>query len=243
MNNDNVQYPTGHTITRYNEELATLCNLVIDMGETVVRQIKDAGICIKTGDVEIAKNILQTELHIDKMDVSIEEKIIQVLALRQPVAKDLRVILSVNKIISFLERIGDQARVIAELSLKLYDNEHVSPDEKLIGGIPRMTRFVYTMVHLAIQSFKNQDIELAIEVIEMDAELEEQFDSAIRSISTYVMQDPRKIGNAVDVLMGLRSLDRIGGHAKSISRQLIFMVKGINIRHESFEDTISAVRS
>ena len=99
------------------------------------------------------------------------------------------------------------------------------------------------MVHLSIQSFKNQDIELAIEVIEMNEELEAQFDSGIRSISTYVMQDPRKIGDAVEVIMGLRSLDRIGGHAKSISRQLIYMLKGINIKHETVDNFISTIRA
>ena len=106
-----------------------------------------------------------------------------------------------------------------------------------------MAKYVNAMVGLSIQAFQEMDVELALEVIEMDKDLSEQFDAAVRSLSTYVLEDPRRVGEAVHVVLGLRSLDRIGGHAKSIGRQVIFMVKGINVRHQSIESLAAEIRA
>ncbi|GJL83164.1 MAG: phosphate transport system regulatory protein PhoU [marine bacterium B5-7] len=233
----------GHIFHRFDEELQSLIKLVGEMGELATEQVREAGKAIKKGSLERARSVVNRENRIDQLDIAIDEEIHRVLALRAPMAKDLRILLTVNRIGSFLERIGDQANGIAELALFLFKEDSSDPDKRLLSGIPRMAKYVIAMVEMSIQSFKRMDIELALEVIEMDRDLNEQFDTSIRSLTTYVLEDPRRIGDAVQVVLGLRSLDRIGGHAKSISRQVIFMVKGVNVRHQSVEILAAEIRA
>ncbi|KAA3627158.1 MAG: phosphate transport system regulatory protein PhoU, partial [Proteobacteria bacterium] len=197
----------------------------------------------KKADTERARLVLEREKQVDDLDNAIDDEIHRIIALRAPMARDLRILLSVNRIGSYLERIGDQASSIANLIIKLYQNADTVPDKRLLNGIPRMAKYVNAMVGMAVRAFQNMDMELALEVIEMDRDLNEQFDGAVRSLTTYVLEDPRRVGNAVEVVLGLRSLDRIGGHAKSIGRQVIFMVKGVNVRHQSVESLAAEVRS
>lgn len=240
---DKAQAATeGHIFHRFDEELQALIALVGEMGDLVTEQIQEAGRAIRKGDIERARAILDREKKIDEFDCAIEDEIHRILALRQPMARDLRVLLTVNRLGSYLERIGDQARRVADLAIKLY-KEDAKPDERLLNGIPRMAKYVNAMVEMAIRAFQTMDEELALEVIEMDRDLSEQFDSAVRSLTTYVLEDPRRVGEAVHVVLGLRSLDRIGGHAKSIGRQIIFMVRGVSVRHQKVEDVAAEIRS
>lgn len=232
----------GHIFHRYDEELQALVRLVVEMGELVGDQIRECGKAIKKGDIERARRILDREKKVDEYDDQIEDEIHRLLALRQPMARDLRVLLTVNRLGSYLERIGDQARDIARLTVKLYSDE-MAPDKRLLTGLPRMAKYVKAMLGMSIRAFETMDVELALEVIEMDRDLSEQFDSSVRSLSTFVLEDPRRVGDAVEVVLGLRSLDRMGGHAKSIGRQVIFMVKGINVRHQSAEDLAAELRA
>ncbi len=232
----------GHIVHRFDEEMHALIALVVEMGELVSEQIREVGKAIKKGDVERARLILDREKKIDEFDDAIEEEIHRILALRQPMARDLRVLLTVNRLGSYLERIGDQARGIADLAIRLFQDDN-KPDKRLINGIPRMAKYVNAMVEMAIQAFQNMDMELALEVIEMDRDLNDQFDASVRSLTTFVLEDPRRVGEAVHVVLGLRSLDRVGGHAKSIGRQVIFMVKGVSVRHQSVESVAAEIRS
>lgn len=233
----------GHIFQRFDKELQSLIQLVDDMGGLVGDQIRDAGKAIKKADIDRARQVVDRDKQIDDLDNAVEEEIHRILALRAPMARDLRVLLTVNRIGSYLERIGDQARSIAELSLKLFQNTDTEPDKRLLNGIPRMAKYVNSMVGMSVRAFQDMDVELALEVIEMDRDLSEQFDAAIRSLTTFVLEDPRRVGNAVQVVLGLRSLDRIGGHANSICRQVIFMVKGVNVRHQSVESLAAEIRS
>lgn len=233
----------GHIVQRYDKELQHLVTLVADMGNLVSEQIRNAGKAIKKRDAERARLVVECEERVDELDLAIEQEIHRILALRQPMAKDLRMILTVNRMGSYLERIGDQALSIAGLCVRIAGDENVEQQKKLLSAIPRMAKFVNAMVSMSIQAFEKMDMELALEVAEMQSDLNEQFDDALRSLSTFVMEDPRRIGYAVDVILALRSLDRIGGHAESICRQIIFMVKGVNVRHQSVEMLAAEVRS
>ncbi|MGB5450688.1 MAG: phosphate signaling complex protein PhoU [Sedimenticolaceae bacterium] len=233
----------GHIFQRFDKELQSLIQIIEDMYTLASEQIRDTGKAIKGADVERARRVVEREMQLDELDFAIEEEIHRILALHAPKARDLRVLLTVNRISSYLERIGDQAHSVAELTIKLFQNTEIVPDKRLLNGIPRMAKYVNAMLGMSIRSFQNMDMELALEVIEMDHDLNEQFDASIRSLSTYVLEDPRRVGDAVQVVLGLRSLDRIGGHAKSIGRQVISMVKGVNVRHQSVESLAVEIRS
>ena len=243
MNIQETSATEGHIYSRYDRELNALVQQVSTMGKLVVKQVKEAGKAIKRGDVDRARKILENEERIDEMDGQAEQEIHRILALRQPMAKDLRAILTVNRMVSYLERIGDQTKNIAKLCIRLYEKSESPPDDKLVSGIPRMAKYVQTMVSMSIRAFEEMDMELALEVLEMYDELNDQFDNSIRSVTTFVMADARRVGQAVDVVLGLRSLDRIGGHAMSISKQIIFMVSGASVRHESQDVVVAEVRS
>jgi len=229
----------GHIFHRFDDELSRLIALVSEMGELVTDQIRQVGKAIKKQDPERARQVIEREHRVDEIDLEIEQQIHRILAIRQPMARDLRIILSVNRMSSYLERCGDQSRLIADMCLRLNTGESVEPQRKLLAAIPRIAKFVNGMVGLSIKAFEDMDTELAIEVIEMQSDLNEQFDAGIRSMTTYVMEDARRIGLAVDVVLALRSLDRIGSYAESICRQTIFMATGINVRHKT-TDKISA---
>ncbi len=241
--NRNEAAAEGHIFHRFDKELQHLIKLVSEMGTLATQQIRDAGKAVKKCDVERARQVMDREDRMDELDIEIEREIHRVLALRSPVARDLRILLTVNRMGSYLERIGDQARRVAKLCVELHSNSDRELNQRLFNGIPRMAKYVNAMVDMSIRAFENQDMELALEVVEMERDLSEQFDSAMRSLTTYVLEDPRFVGEAMKVVLGLRSLDRIGGHAKSICRQIIFMVKGVNVRHESLENLTAEVRS
>jgi len=233
----------GHIFHRFDDELQALIELVGQLGDLATAQISDAGKAIKKGDVERARQVLDREKEVDALDVAIDEEIHRVLAVRQPMAKDLRILLTVNRIGSYLERVGDQACEIAKLALALFQTDGGEPDKRLLSGIPRMAKYVHAMLGMSIRAFQNMDIQLALEVIEMNRDLNEQFDTSIRSLTTYVLEDPRRVGAAVQVVLGLRSLDRVGGHAMSVGCQVIFMVKGMNVRHQSPESLVAEIRA
>ncbi len=232
----------GHIFHRYDDELQALIRLVVDMSKLVSEQIQECGKAIRKSDIERARRVLELDKEVDRHDDAIEDEIYRLLALRHPVARDLRVLMTVNRLGSYLERIGDQARGIAGRLVKLYSEDEM-PDKRLLSDLPRMATYVNAMLEMSIRAFETMDVELALEVINMDDELNEQFDASLRALTTYVVEDPRRVGNAVEVVLGLRSLDRMGGHAKSIGRQVIFMAKGINVRHQGARELAAEIRS
>lgn len=225
----------GHTVTAYNGELSKLHGTVIEMSELVREQIRGAVSSIEEEDPSVAREVIQGDQAINELDVLADEQIVSIIAKRQPVAKDLREILTVSKIVADLERMGDQARWVARLTIRFYDGDKMAPNAQMLRDIPKMAAFVDDMVSKAILAFDELDLELALEVIRLNTELEHEFKSALRRMSTYILEDARNVGNAADLVLGLRALERIGGRARNIARYVIFLVKGKDVRHENLE--------
>lgn len=237
------QSTQGHTVRSYDQELKELHGLVSTMAEQVQKQIARAVKSLEDEAPEDARAMINDDREINALDVQIDEGIIRLIAKRQPMAKDLREILTVGKIVTDLERIGDQARRIARLTIHFYDNDQPPPNYHLLQDIFRMSGFVQDLLDRAMRSFEALNLDQAIEVIRLDSTLEEDYKSALRRISTFVLEDARNVGHMIDVALALRAVERMGGHAKNIAGYVIFLATGRDVRHESLEAIVAQIES
>ncbi len=225
----------GHIVTSYNDDLNHLHQLVIEIKTLACRQVADALNSLLQEDVEAARRVMAADREINDLDVQADEAIVRLIAKRQPMARDLREIMTVAKVVNDLERIGDQARRLARLTVRFYDRDESPPNRQLLGDLINMTRFVIDMVDDAVQAFDRVDLELALDVVRRDGTVGDDFRSAMRRLSTFIMEDSRSVGHMLDVVLGLRSAERIGGHAKNIARYVVFLDKGKDVRHEPLQ--------
>ncbi|PLY17062.1 MAG: phosphate transport system regulatory protein PhoU [Sedimenticola sp.] len=225
----------GHTVKSFNSDMNRLHQLVLRISELARNQITDAVQCLEDEDISLAREVISKDQEINALDVKADEEVIRIIAKRQPMARDLREIMTINKIVADIERVGDLARRVARLTLHFYDGNNNPPNSHLLSDIPKIAAYADLMLEKAVRAFDELDPELALEVIKMDADLNEEFRSSLRRLSTYLMEDARSVGHVTDVVLGLRSLERIGSHAKNIARYVVFLVKGKDVRHESLE--------
>jgi phosphate transport system protein len=222
----------GHTVSAYNKELKTINKLVLELGELGIDQLRRAVQTLKDEDTKAAEQVVARDQEMNNLDVRADEEIIRLIAKRQPMAKDLRDVLTVQKTVSDLERVGDEARKIAKLTIHFYDSGKTPPGNEILIDIYNMAEFVEKMLATSLEAFAELNLEKALDVIRTDEKLYEDFRSALRRLSTFVMEDSRSVGHMVDIVLALRALERIGGHAKNIGGYVIFLVTGKDVRHE-----------
>lgn len=231
----------GHTVQRYNFEMNHLHGLVLQIAELVSNQLINAALSLEKEDLDLAKAVIERDAEVNALDVQASDEIVNLIAKRQPVARDLREILTVGDIVKDLERVGDEARKIAKLTLHFYSDEQSTPNVQIIHDLMKMVDVVDDMLKKAILAFNGPDMELALEVIKTDLELEDDFKAALRNLSTFIMEDQRTVGHVVETVLGLRAMERMGGHAKNIAGYVLFLVKGVDVRHEDLETVAEEV--
>lgn len=206
----------------YHKDLHRLREDVIGMGSIVGRTIGDAVLSLKNRDVDLAQKVIDTDKEIDALDHSIEDNCMRLLALQQPMARDLRLIISALKMSIDLERMGDLALEIAVIT-KMTAN--VPPVKPLID-IPRMAETCQDMLKNTMSAFENKDIELARNVAKRDDEVDMLFDQVRRELISYMIEDPKKITGAQHLTFVARYLERIGDHITNLCESVVFMVTG-----------------
>ena len=206
----------------YHKDLHRLREDIVEMGRLVGRTIGDAVLSLKDQDVELAGKVIDMDTRIDALDHSIEENCMRLLALQQPMARDLRLIISVLKMSIDLERMGDLALEIAIIT-KMTAN--VPPVKPLID-IPRMTQICQEMLGSTMKAFETKDIELARSVAKRDDEIDMLFDRIRRELITIMIEDPEKITGAQHLTFVARYLERIGDHITNLCESVVFMVTG-----------------
>lgn len=224
-----------HISQQFNADLKDIRNQMLSMGELVQRQVTDAIEAICESDNRLADQIIQREDDVDEMEVSIDQECTHILVRRQPAASDLRMVLAVSRIVRDLERMGDEAYKVAIHAL---DVAHSNQAGSMIcnSSIRHMGSAVVKMISAALDAFARHDIKAAIEVVRSDKLVDEQYASAIRELITYMMEDPRSISQAINILWILRAIERIGDHARNISEQVIYLVSGADVRHSSLSE-------
>ncbi len=222
----------------FDEELKSLKQKLLEMGARAEEQIALAVRGLKQREEKMACQVLDREEAINLLDIELDEMCMRLLALRQPMATDLRFITSAMKISSDLERIGDLAVNIAERTIDLLKQ----PELKPLIDIPRMAQMAQEMVRDAINAFVNRDDKLAREVCERDDRVDELNGQVFRELLTYMMQDPGTISVAVDLILVGRHLERIADHATNIGEDVIYMVRGKTIKHHIEEGRATGLK-
>ena len=230
---------TDHISKQFNNELEMLRQHFLTMGGVVETQVQYAVQALLDSNGALAEEVKDKDLTVNQLDGLIDEECRRILAKRQPAASDLRMVLSINKAVSELERIGDEAKKIANLTLNL-----VSEGESPRGyvEINRIGQMVSRMIHDTLDAYARLDIDAAIKVAKQDHLVDQEYNTAMRSLVTYMMEDPRSISRVINVIWVLRALERIGDHARYACQHLIFMVKGIDVRHIHANDLDSEIK-
>ena len=226
-----------HISQRYNEELESLRKQVMVMGGLVEQQLRDAIDALLDMDGEKAEKIIERDKVVNGLEVRIDEESVQVLAKRQPTAGDLRLVMTIIKTVTDLERIGDEAEKIARMAVELSsEHTHVRPKKKHLKGIVSIANHVIHMLQDALDSFARMDVDTAMKVAHEEREVDEKYAALSRELITYMMEDPRSISSILDVTWSARALERVGDHANNIAEYTVYLVKGKDVRHVSIEE-------
>jgi len=209
-----------HTVKSYDEQLNFLTRKVIEMGGAVEQQLGTAIEALVNRDAEVAQRVFEREDEIDRFEEQIDQHAIRVLATRQPVAVDLRLIAMAMKISNDLERIGDYAVNMARRAERLATVPPVKP----LHTIPRMGQICQSMVKDMLDAYVQRDAEQARAVWHRDDEVDEMYDSLLRELLTYMMEDPRHISACIDLLFVAKNLERIGDHVTNIGEKIHYMI-------------------
>lgn len=227
MNQDKEAF-SHHISQQFNEELEEIRTLMLEMGGLVEMQVNDAIVALIEGDAKLAELVREKDDAINQMERKIDQECMRILARRQPAASDLRLVISISKIIVDLERIGDEASKIARRAQYLVEE----------GQAPRgyvecrhIGYHVRKMVQDALDAFARFDSDQAFAVAREDKVVDQEYKTAMREMVTYMMEDPRSITRVLNILWVLRSLERVGDHARNVAEHVIYLVKGTDVRH------------
>jgi phosphate transport system protein len=215
--------------THFQKELEELKENLLKMAAMVEKAIRDSVQSLVKRDSELAQKAFELEDKINTMDIDINNKCLNLLALRQPMAADLRFITSAMKIVTDLERMGDQAVNIAERAISLNQEPQLKP----LIDIPRMAEITQSMVKDVLDAFVNRDSKLARSVCERDDLVDGLNDQVFRELLTYMISDPKTVTRAVQLMIVARCLERIADHATNIAEDVIFMVDALVIKHHA----------
>jgi phosphate transport system protein len=221
----------GHTVQRFDGELNNLHMLILEMGGLVLDQVSQSIRAVTEKNIEAARLVLQREPDVDALEVKIDEENIIVMAKRCPVAKDLRITTTISKAVTDLERIGDEAARIANQVIQIYNNDANDPSTHLLRDIRTMGKLSVRMLQDALEIFDTFDIKNARQLAGSGVELDEEFQSSLRRIATFVLEDARNVGHTINVTLIIKALERIGEHARNIAEYVIYLVKGEDVRH------------
>ena len=222
-----------HILSRFNADLEGVRSGVLQMGGLVEQQLQDGIKALYSGDGRLGEEVARLDHKVNAMEVAIDEDCSRILATRGPTASDLRLIVAIIKTITDPERIGDEAEKLGNIASRLATLDRPADRYREIKHIGDL---VADMVHGALDAFARMDTDAALSVARQDRIVDEEYEALQRQCITFMMEDPRAIRRALDILWVARALERIGDHAKNICEYVIYMVLGKDIRHLSIED-------
>ena len=230
MDNINI---SDHISQRFNKELEDVRNHVLAMGGLVESQLTNAVSALVKGDSKLGDTTSREDYRVNAHEVRIDEECSRILALRQPTATDLRLVVAVIKTITDLERVGDEAKKIANMASSLADKDRPKDGYR---EVQHLASQVQRMLHDALDSFARMDSEAAVRVVQADLEIDREYEAVMRQLVTFMMEDPRTIRRVLDVMWAVRALERIGDHAANMAEYVIYFVEGKDVRHISPDD-------
>jgi len=230
---------TEHTNRQFSDDLETTKSLFLQMGGLVEAMVYDGIETLITGDLSLVDRVREREKEVNRLEVEIDERISLIIARHQPTAIDLRLLLSVSKMLTDMERSGDEAEKIAKVARRLHESEG-----RFIPAVElrHMRDYVVAMLREALDAFAREDPIHAARVVRNDKEVDKEWKASLRHLITYMIEDPRTISRSIDLIFIARSLERIGDHAKNMSERVIYMVMGEDVRHTGVKATERTAR-
>lgn len=220
---------SDHLSKQFDLELEHIRTRILQMGGLVESQVQAAIDAFSNGNLEIVQQVIDRDADVDSDEVGIDEDCTLLIARRQPTARDLRLVMAVSRIVTDLERVGDKAAKIANKSRKL----HLAGSQRIprLSDIQHCGRLATDMLKSALDSLARMDVDAARQVIGADKAIDEAFNAILRQLITYMMEDPRTISEALDIIWIAKAIERVGDHAANIAENVIYIVSGVDVRH------------
>lgn len=227
-----------HILKSFDTDLEHIRSGVLAMAGLVEQQVERAMIGLGNGDLTLIEEVITTDQRVNRYEVELDEACTRLIALRQPAAVDLRMVMTVIKTITDLERVGDEAKKIAKMARSMHTAE--------TGFVPRidlrhLAETAVSMLRKSLDAFARIDLSASAQVVRQDKEVDAGFKGAMRQLITFMMEDPRTISRSLELLFVAKSIERVGDHAKNISEYVVYLAKGRDVRHIGHEQTIAAI--
>ncbi len=222
-----------HISKQFDAELENVRSRVLQMGGLVEEQIVEAMDALIAGDMERIERVIANDHRVNAMEVELDESCSHIIARRQPAAGDLRLLITVIKTITDLERIGDEAEKIARMAKLIHTAERLHMPRM---DLSRIADRAVQMLRQSLDCFARLDVAAAMAVVKQDSEVDNSFRAIMRQLITFMMEDPRTISRSLEILFIAKAVERIGDHSKNMAEYVIYMVKGRDVRHTSIEE-------
>lgn len=229
-----------HLSTQFASEMAHISDRVMELGGLVESQVFQAIYALTHFSLEAVAKVVDIEIRVNQMEVEIDRELSNIIARRQPTARDLRLIIAISKTTANLERVGDEANKIARMvkSIVESDSSKKLPSHHLRG----VAEMAIALLRKALDAFARLDVNAAVSILKEDDVIDQEFYGFVRKLITYMMEDPRTISASLDLLFLAKAIERIGDHSKNIAEFVIYIVKGADVRHASMDVIESAIK-
>jgi phosphate transport system protein len=222
-----------HLSSQFDSELSAISTRVLEMGGLVESQVARAVEALTRLDGDTADDVARIEERVNAMEVEIDRDLSSIIARRQPTARDLRLLIAVSKTIGNLERVGDEGARIARTVQRLLRSGVLLPSRLPFDDLTFEAQLATASMRRALDAFARLDAQLALQVIKEDNAIDTEFDGLMRKLITFMMEDPRTISLSIDLVFVAKAIERVGDHAKNLAEQVIYVVKGTDVRHNS----------
>lgn len=226
-----------HISKQFNEELEDIRHKVLSMGGLVEQQLEMAMKAFKTGDTELAEQVIQNDKQVNELESIIDLECMQILALRQPAAFDLRLLIAAIKMIPELERIGDKATRVAHMTVQLFDHDSGKRDEYY--EVQHLSELVIEMLHDSLDAFARMTLDGVLAITEQEKVVNREYSAIVRQLITQMLEDPRNITRALDVLTVSKALERVADLSCNLCEYITYMIIGEDVRHITHEELMA----
>ncbi len=230
-----------HISHQFNKELEDIRNKVLKMGGLVEQQVTDGLTALLEADADLADSVAHKDFEINQLEVEIDEECTQVLARRQPAASDLRLMVTVIKVITDLERIGDEAEKLGRFTRDLTALSSELPSYR--KELRHLGELVKSMLRDSLDAFARMDVDAALRIAQRDEDVNREYETLERLLATHLVEDPRQVSKLFKITWCARALERVGDHSVNICEYVVYLVKGKDIRHTSFDQIRSEFMS